>query len=567
MIIAGPEDLESLALLEEVKHLETELKNSDLKLEVLKQPGREELTQTLEQGKYKIFHYAGHSNLGDAGGDLYLVNRKTGLTETMPGYDLVGLLRNNGIQLAVFNSCRSTDTVLEDSSLSSQHSLTQALIKHEIPAVLAMAEQIPDEVALTLFRLFYRNLNLGYPIDLSLSRARQGLISTYGSKQFYWALPVLYLHPDFDGILLRKKKEEQSFSREFLSPEEEEFLPFPNRGEEEERVDFVPSAYLHDQGLESDFSEAEDGAEAFIREVFADFTNEEASLALEPPGEVVAVENDRDHLGDETAENHQVESPEDWQRRWQILPKKPLLVTAITIAIAFMTILLSNIEQTQRVSQVQVTEEFPETGISPNVETETLFNIILAEIRTGNLERALEGIEVLLERGAIPYAENALNTIPIDATNNAEVMFLKGRSAWEYYLQGHQNYPEPDDARRFWELAVESEPRLDYVTALGFAYYEEGQYSRAIDTWYDAIRIVSAEETENPQTRTIYAGLALGLQQLAEETQGRQGEIARAQGVKMYNTVMKQDPLKFRPESLSQEWLWSEKAIIDWEKF
>ena len=76
------------------------------------------------------------------------------------------------------------------------------------PAVLAMAEKIPDEVALTLTRLLYRNINQGHTIDISLNRARQGLISAYGSHQLYWALPVLYLHPKFDGLLINPNDEE-----------------------------------------------------------------------------------------------------------------------------------------------------------------------------------------------------------------------------------------------------------------------------------------------------------------------------------------------------------------------
>ena len=63
-----------------------------------------------------------------------------------------------------------------------------------------MSERIPDEVALTLTQLFYRNLSQGYPLDLCVSRVRQGLISAYGSHQMYWALPILYLQREFDGF-------------------------------------------------------------------------------------------------------------------------------------------------------------------------------------------------------------------------------------------------------------------------------------------------------------------------------------------------------------------------------
>ncbi len=214
LAIAAPTDQERLELRHEAMDLQQELQrpqpNSgegyaaapEFEVTVLDQPGREQLTQALEQGRFHILHYAGHSNLGVSGGNLYLVNPKTGLTEVLSGDDLAGLLVNNGIRMVVFNSCRGTHTATTANDASPQErNLAEALVSRGIPAVLAMAEKIPDDVALTLTRLFYRNLKQGYPLDLSLSRARQGLISAYGSHQLYWALPVLYLHPECDGYL------------------------------------------------------------------------------------------------------------------------------------------------------------------------------------------------------------------------------------------------------------------------------------------------------------------------------------------------------------------------------
>ncbi|MEM7771834.1 MAG: CHAT domain-containing protein, partial [Cyanobacteria bacterium P01_A01_bin.37] len=215
MAIAAPTDQQQLKLNQEAHHLQEELRLKanvlqagnahllpDIRVTILEQPGREELAQALEQGQYNIFHYAGHSDLGSAGGQLYLVNRQTGLSETLSGNDLAGLLLNNDIQMAVFNSCRGAHTATASSNNQQQTgTLTDALINLGIPAVLAMAEQIPDDVALSLTRLFYRNLKQGYPVDLSLSRARQGLLSAYSSDQLYWALPILYLNREFDGYL------------------------------------------------------------------------------------------------------------------------------------------------------------------------------------------------------------------------------------------------------------------------------------------------------------------------------------------------------------------------------
>jgi CHAT domain len=215
MAIASPTDQVRLDLLkQEAFKLQDELHRQssysfegsnhlpEIELTLLEQPGREELTQALEQGRYHVLHYSGHSNIGQNGGEIYLVSRRTGLTETLSGDDLAGLLVNNNIQMAVFNSCLGAYAATSDLATDTgERNLTESLVKRGIRSVLAMSERIPDEVALTLTQLFYRNLSQGYPVDLCVSRVRQGLISAYGSHQLYWALPILYLQPEFDGCL------------------------------------------------------------------------------------------------------------------------------------------------------------------------------------------------------------------------------------------------------------------------------------------------------------------------------------------------------------------------------
>ncbi|NEQ21502.1 MAG: CHAT domain-containing protein, partial [Microcoleus sp. SIO2G3] len=292
MVIASPSDQETLELAEEASQLQAELRSRSpnelpaIQLTILEQPGREQLTQALEQGQYQVFHYAGHSNLGDSGGDVYLVSNKTGLTETLNGADLAGLLVNNGIQLAVFNSCRGAYTAPSERANGKDRNLAEAIVARGIPGVLAMAERIPDEVALTLTRLLYRNLNQGYPIDLSLSRARQGLISAYGSNQLYWALPVLYLHPEFDGFLTKVDDAAQTIAELFaiaeppeasLSPHAALFTPPTGRGispsylEIEEELDGLsPEDLAEDEGfvddLDYDDLDADDPG-AFIQDL------------------------------------------------------------------------------------------------------------------------------------------------------------------------------------------------------------------------------------------------------------------------------------------------------------
>jgi len=212
MAIASPTDLVRLDLLkQEAIKLQAELHRDgeggndlpQIELTLLEQPGREELTQALEQGRYHVLHYSGHSNIASNGGEIYLVSNRTGLRETLSGDDLAGLLVNNNIQMAVFNSCLGTyaATSSDPTGDTGERNLTETLVKRGIRSVLAMSERIPDEVALLLTQLFYRNLSQGYSVDLCVSRMRQGLVAGYGSHQLYWALPILYLQPEFDGYL------------------------------------------------------------------------------------------------------------------------------------------------------------------------------------------------------------------------------------------------------------------------------------------------------------------------------------------------------------------------------
>ena len=214
MVIASPTDLvrldllnqEAIKLRAELHHRQTPRINEhgnylpEIELTVLEQPGREELTQALEQGKYHILHYSGHSDVGANGGAIYLVNNRTGLTEALTGDDLAGLLVNNNIQMAVFNSCLGAGATL-DNLETGESNLTETLVKRGIKSVLAMSERIPDDVAVTLTQLFYRNLSQGYALDLCVSRVRQGLITAYSAHEMFWALPILYLQSDFNGYL------------------------------------------------------------------------------------------------------------------------------------------------------------------------------------------------------------------------------------------------------------------------------------------------------------------------------------------------------------------------------
>ena len=137
MAIAAPSDRANLELSREAEELEAELRQLynqgrvpqvPTQVEILRQPDRARLTQALEHGHYHVFHYAGHSSSGTTGGNVYLVNQTTGLTETLSGDDLAGLLANNGIQLVLLNSCRGAHSAGGLQQAGERH-LAAALVK------------------------------------------------------------------------------------------------------------------------------------------------------------------------------------------------------------------------------------------------------------------------------------------------------------------------------------------------------------------------------------------------------------------------------------------------------
>ncbi|MEB3337363.1 MAG: CHAT domain-containing protein [Leptolyngbyaceae bacterium] len=226
--------------------LRRELPTLEIQLTILEQPDRTQLTQALEQGQYQILHYIGHSPAGVAGGDLGLINHKTGLPESLSGDDLAGLLVNNGVRMALLNFCRRASTLTTMAIADTRdQDLAATLVKRGVPGVLTLADNLPDSVTLNLTRLFYRYLSQGLAIDLSLSRARQWLLAHYGMQQWYWALPILYLRPGFEGYVSDRPRLETLRSTAFVAP-----LPLSSNGQTVAPVPFCSESLQQILGID-----------------------------------------------------------------------------------------------------------------------------------------------------------------------------------------------------------------------------------------------------------------------------------------------------------------------------
>ena len=177
-------------------------------VETLIQPTAAELIDRLEagttlgQGPYNILFYAGHGMPGPDGGLLFL-----GPDTTLNGTELAQVLVRCRVNLAVFNACWGAQPAMEVLTNSSQQtlsrsSLAEVLIHHGVPAVLGMRDAIADREALSFIQAFAQAMAARMPVDQAVAVARQQLLTLYKFNQPAWTLPVLYMHPEFDGQLL-----------------------------------------------------------------------------------------------------------------------------------------------------------------------------------------------------------------------------------------------------------------------------------------------------------------------------------------------------------------------------
>jgi hypothetical protein len=642
MVIASPTDQARLNLQkQEAMRLQAELNRPiprpadgdrqlpEIELTILNQPGREELTQALEQGRFHVLHYSGHSNLGPNGGEIYLVSNRTGLTETLSGDDLAGLLVNNNIQMAVFNSCLGAYTAKSEAATDSgERNLTESLIKRGIRSVLAMSERIPDEVALTLTQLFYRNLSQGYPLDLCVSRVRQGLISAYGSHQMYWALPILYLQREFDGFLNPEVDLSPSLellpdyqpSVNFRSAPTSMYSPVVDDSELPFAIEeMIPANLARDTG-EVDWLGEEtwdeftdeigyddptyDEDSAIVSDLFRQLDHQTANTES-PPMQAELVSQTRDNslqanqmAAEIIALEEELELREQVLRKTQSPENQGSLPTAPTtqptriqkwpilglVGVSAIAILIASnwLSQNRPVSNLPVipTQNFTNPQNIP-VDLKTAATGIVTATATeklsqGELQPGLDAVEELLNRGALTSAKTALDLVGQKQADDPAVNFFRGRLAWQFVRTGDKKY-SVDDARRYWEIAVKSQPdSLLYTNALGFAYYAEGNLNRANDSWFQTLnlalkpqnKVSQGTELANtpppPDALTAYAGIALGLYKSARSQPTAKQAQYLNEAIKLRQLVVKDDPVSFQVDKLNQNWLWTEQAITDW---
>jgi hypothetical protein len=156
-------------------------------------------------GGADVFHFAGHgvfeAGEPDAGGAFVkkgkiLLERPDGTSERYDSEQLAVVLGNAGVRLAVLGACNSA---ARDAG-GAWTGVAPALVRQNVPAVVAMQYKVRDHNAATFLAHVYARALAGYTIDEAVFAGRQAVFNRTRGEEQEWGVPVLYLRAG-DGVL------------------------------------------------------------------------------------------------------------------------------------------------------------------------------------------------------------------------------------------------------------------------------------------------------------------------------------------------------------------------------
>lgn len=158
------------------------------------------LRENVEDSPFHIIHFIGHGvfdNQTGAGFLLFEDENQSG--KLISGGDLSLILKDQGLRLAVINSCEGAISAQSNSYAG----VAQTLCREAgIPAVLAMQFEITDDAAITFTENFYGALTENFPVEAALAEARKAI--RIMPNEVEWATPVLYMRSG-DGRIKKEK--------------------------------------------------------------------------------------------------------------------------------------------------------------------------------------------------------------------------------------------------------------------------------------------------------------------------------------------------------------------------
>jgi hypothetical protein len=169
------------------KALEPAIREGRVVLQVLRdeEANRERLQEAVRSFQPHVFHFVGHGQyMNDRDKGALMLHSSTGPV-MVPDTEVVTLLHDYGIQLALLNGCDTGRTSPKDAISG----IAGLLVHRGIPAVIATVRPVTDDAAILFSREFYRTFADGHSLENSVTEARKAL----SVEQQDWLAYALYV--------------------------------------------------------------------------------------------------------------------------------------------------------------------------------------------------------------------------------------------------------------------------------------------------------------------------------------------------------------------------------------
>ena len=148
---------------------------------------RAKLQRLLRSG-FHIWHFIGHGALSrDGSSGTLLFEDASGSADAISARELGILLNRSGLQLIVLDACGSAQLMTDP-----YRSIAPALIRAQVPAVVAMQFKVPQDATRAFASEFYRTLAEGFPLDACVTEGRKAVLGVSGLRSPDWGIPVVY---------------------------------------------------------------------------------------------------------------------------------------------------------------------------------------------------------------------------------------------------------------------------------------------------------------------------------------------------------------------------------------
>lgn len=148
---------------------------------------------------FHVWHFVGHGGFAkDGATGVLLFEDAAGDAVSVSAPELNVMLNRSGVRVVVLDAC-GTGRLATDPF----RAVAPALIRAEVPAVVAMQLDVSAEAARAFAGEFYRVIGEGLPIDACVTEGRKAVMSAAGLGRPDWGIPVIYTRAP-DGVLFTK---------------------------------------------------------------------------------------------------------------------------------------------------------------------------------------------------------------------------------------------------------------------------------------------------------------------------------------------------------------------------